>query len=62
MKKIKSVIVLTLLLLSLIFIHSCGSGVSVGVGVGVYVPGAWGPYGGYRGGYYPPVGIGYPVY
>jgi len=39
----------------------CAPG-NVSVGVGVYAPGAWvGPYGGY-GGYYPPVGIGYPVY
>jgi hypothetical protein len=60
MKKIKSIIVLALLLLSLLFIHSCGGGGHVTVGVGVYVPGAWGP--GYGGGYYPPVGIGYPVY
>ncbi len=61
MKIIKSIIVLGLLLLSLIFIHSCGGGghVTVGVGVGVYSPGGWG---GYRGGYYPPVGIGYPIY
>lgn len=63
MKRIKSIIVLALLLLSLMFIHSCGSGGHVTVGVGVYVPGAWGPYGGgYGGGYYPPVGIGYPIY
>ena len=60
MKRIKSIIVLLLLLLSLMFIYSCGGGGHVTVGVGVYVPGAWGrPYGG---GYYPPVGIGYPVY
>jgi len=63
MKRIKSIIVLGLLLLSLLFIHSCGGGGHVTVGVGVYAPGAWGPYGGgYRGGYYPPVGVGYPVY
>ena len=64
MKRIKSIIVLGLLLLSLMFIHSCGGGghVTVGVGVGVYSPGGWGGYGGYRGGYYPPVGVGYPVY
>ncbi len=63
MKRIKSIIVLGLLLLSLLFINSCGGGGHVTVGVGVYVPGAWGPYGGgYRGGYYPPVGIGYPIY
>ncbi len=62
MKRIKSIIVLALLLLSLIFISNCGGG-HVTVGVGVYVPGAWGPYGGgYGGGYYPPVGIGYPIY
>ena len=43
----------------IIFISGCGTG-HVSVGVGVYVPGAWvGPYGG---GYYPPVGIGYPGY
>jgi len=59
MKKIKSLIVLALLLLSLMFIHNCGGAGHVTVGVGVYVPGAWGPYGG---GYYPPVGIGYPIY
>ena len=42
-------------------ISGCAPG-QVSVGVGVYIPGAWvGPYGGY-GGYYPPVGIGYPVY
>ncbi len=59
MKRIKSLIVLLLLLLSLLFIESCGAG-HVSVGVGVYVPGAWGrPFGG---GYYPPVGIGYPIY
>ena len=63
MKRIKSIIVLALLLLSLIFINSCGGSGHVTVGVGVYVPGAWGPYGGgYGGGYYPPVGIGYPIY
>ena len=62
MKRIKSIVVLGLLLLSLLFIHSCGGGGHVTVGVGVYAPGAWGPYGGYRGGYYPPVGVGYPVY
>ena len=62
MRKIKSIIVLALLLLALTFIHNCGGAGHVTVGVGVYVPGAWGPYGGYGGGYYPPVGIGYPVY
>ena len=62
MKRIKSFIVFILLVLSLLFIYSCGGGghVTVGVGVGVYAPGAWGrPYGG---DYYPPVGIGYPIY
>lgn len=53
LKKIIAVIFLLLLL----SISGCGAG-HVSVGVGVYVPGAWGPYGGYR----PPVGIGYPVY
>jgi hypothetical protein len=48
-----------ILLLLIILISGCSSG-HVTVGVGVYVPGAWvGPYGG---GYYPPVGVGYPRY
>ena len=51
-------IITVLFLLLLLSISGCGAG-HVSVGVGVYVPGAWGPYGG---GYYPPVGIGYPVY
>jgi len=57
-KKIKSLVLIMLFLLSL-SLSGCAPG-NVSVGVGVYVPGAWrGPYGG---GYYPPVGIGYPVY
>lgn len=59
MKRIKSFIFLILLILSLLALSSCGTG-QVSVGVGVYVPGAWG--GPYHPGYYPPVGIGYPVY
>ena len=56
--KIKKIIAL-LFLLILFSLSGCGAG-HVSVGVGVYVPGAWGgPYGG---GYYPPVGIGYPIY
>ena len=56
--KIKKIIAL-LFLLIFISLPGCGAG-HVSVGVGVYVPGAWGgPYGG---GYYPPVGIGYPIY
>ena len=59
-KKLKAFILIILLLLFL-SISGCAPG-HVSVGVGVYVPGAWGgPYGGY-GGYYPPVGIGIPVY
>ena len=50
---------LIIFLLLILSLSGCGTG-QVSVGVGVYVPGAWGrPYGG---GYYPPVGIGYPVY
>ena len=57
-KIIKTLIFIILLLLSL-SLSGCAPG-QVSVGVGVYVPGAWGgPYGG---GYYPPVGIGYPRY
>ena len=57
-KKIKTLVFVLLLLLSL-SLSGCAPG-NVSVGVGVYVPGAWvGPYGG---GYYPPVGIGYPIY
>ncbi len=40
-------------------ISGCGTG-QVSIGVGVYVPGAWG--GPYSPGYYPPVGVGYPLY
>ncbi len=57
-KKIKTLILFLVLLLVLSF-SGCEPGY-VSVGVGVYAPGAWGrPYGA---GYYPPVGIGYPVY
>ena len=59
MKRIKSFIILFILILLLFMLSGCGAG-HVSVGVGVYVPGAWGrPY---HPGYYPPVGIGYPVY
>ena len=57
-EKIK-ILFFCLIMLIVISLTSCvASGVSVGVGV--YVPGAWvtPPYGGY----YPPVGIGFPVY
>jgi len=47
------------LLLILLALSGCGTG-HVSVGVGVYVPGAWG--GPYSPGYYPPVGVGYPLY
>ncbi len=59
MRTIKKIILILLLLSLFFFVNSCGAG-HVTVGVGVYVPGAWGPYGGY----YPPVGvgIGYPIY
>lgn len=56
--KIKLYIV-SLVLLILLAISGCGTG-HVSVGVGVYVPGAWG--GPYSPGYYPPVGVGYPLY
>ena len=56
-KKFKTLILIFLLFLSLL-LSGCAPG-HVSVGVGVYAPGAWvGPYGGY----YPPVGIGFPVY
>lgn len=56
--KMKIFVISSFVLLILLF-SGCGTG-HVSVGVGVYVPGAWvGPYGG---GYYPPVGIGYPGY
>jgi len=59
-KKFKMLILIILFLMAISF-SGCAPG-NVSVGVGVYAPGAWvGPYGGY-GGYYPPVGIGYPVY
>lgn len=59
-KKLKTLI-LIILFLVVIPLSGCAPG-NVSVGIGVYAPGAWvGPYGGY-GGYYPPVGIGYPVY
>lgn len=52
-------LVLSFTLLLILFLSGCGAG-QVSVGVGVYVPGAWsGPYGA---GYYPPVGVGYPLY
>jgi hypothetical protein len=57
-RKIKILFLFSVLLIILSF-SGCGAG-HVSVGVGVYAPGAWGgPYGG---GYYPPVGIGYPIY
>jgi hypothetical protein len=57
-KKIKTLLVVILLLILFSF-SGCRTG-HVSVGVGVYVPGAWG--GGYGPGYYPPVGVGYPLY
>jgi len=57
MKNRTKKIIALLFLLMIIFVSGCGTG---HVSVGVYVPGAWvGPYGG---GYYPPVGMGYPIY
>ena len=56
--KIKTLIFFLILLMFLTF-SGCGTG-NVSVGVGVYVPGAWG--GPYSPGYYPPVGVGYPLY
>ena len=48
-----------IVLIILLALSGCWTG-HVSVGVGVYVPGAWGsPYGP---GYYPPVGVGYPLY
>jgi len=59
MSKIFKTLMLIIFLLLILSLSGCGTG-HVSVGVGVYAPGAWGrPYGG---GYYPPVGIGYPVY
>jgi hypothetical protein len=56
--KIKALI-LCFLLLIIFTLSGCGTG-QVSIGVGVYVPGAWvGPY---SPGYYPPVGVGYPLY
>jgi hypothetical protein len=56
--KIKTLIFCLILFIVLAF-SGCGTG-QVSIGVGVYVPGAWGsPYGS---GYYPPVGVGYPLY
>jgi hypothetical protein len=57
-KKLKTLIPIIFLLL-ILSLSGCGTG-HVSVGVGVYAPGAWG--GRYGAGYYPPVGIGYPVY
>ena len=57
MKSRMKKIIAVLFLLLILSVSGCGAG-HVSVGVGVYVPGAWGPYGGYH----PPVGIGYPVY
>jgi hypothetical protein len=56
--KIRTLII-SFILLILLALAGCGTG-HVSVGVGVYVPGAWG--GGYGPGYYPPVGVGYPLY
>ena len=56
--KIKTLIFCTLLII-ILALSRCGTG-HVSVGVGVYVPGAWG--GPYSPGYYPPVGVGYPLY
>ena len=57
-RKIKTLIFCFLLLI-VISLSGCGTG-QVSIGVGVYVPEAWaGPYGS---GYYPPVGVGYPLY
>jgi len=56
--KIKNLVFYLILIIILAF-SGCGTG-HVSVGVGVYVPGAWGS--GYSPGYYPPVGVGYPLY
>jgi len=56
--KIRTLII-SFILLILLALAGCGTG-HVSVGVGVYAPGAWG--GGYGPGYYPPVGVGYPLY
>ena len=59
MRKEIKILVVSFILLIVIALAGCGTG-HVSVGVGVYVPGAWGgPYGP---GYYPPVGVGYPIY
>lgn len=53
------ILILSLTVLLIFSLSGCGTG-HFSVGVGVYVPGAWvGPYGG---GYYPPIGVGYPLY
>ena len=57
-RKIKTLVFCFFLLL-LLALSGCGTG-HINVGVGVYVPGAWG--GPYSPGYYPPVGVGYPLY
>jgi len=59
MKNEIKLLILTLTLLLLLALSGCGTG-HVSVGVGIYVPGAWG--GPYSPGYYPPVGVGYPLY
>lgn len=55
----KLILIYVFILFILFLLVGCGTGY-VTVGVGVYAPGAWGgPYGA---GYYPPVGVGYPLY
>ena len=59
MKRKLKTITYCFIFVMLLELSGCAGG-HVSVGVGVYVPGAWdGPYGP---GYYPPVGVGYPLY
>jgi hypothetical protein len=53
------ILIFCFLLLIALALSGCGTG-HVSIGVGVYAPGAWG--GAYGPGYYPPVGVGYPLY
>ncbi|MCU0331858.1 MAG: hypothetical protein MUE93_01815 [Ignavibacteriaceae bacterium] len=59
MKNKIRILIVSFILLMILAISGCGTG-QVSIGVGVYVPGAWG--GPYSPGYYPPVGVGYPLY
>jgi hypothetical protein len=59
MKNNFKIFIVALILSVLLSLAGCGTG-HVTVGVGVYAPGAWG--GAYGPGYYPPVGVGYPLY